>query len=282
VKSFRFIIVDVFTDKPLAGNQLGVFSNASGMSETLMQRLAAELNFSETVFVLPAEQGGDFRMRIFTPQCELPFAGHPTLGAAFAMAGPLQSNQIRIETPAGIVPVTLEREGAKVVFGRMRQPVPKIEPMGSASEELFEAMGVRSSLLPVDVYDNGVRHACVLLSSFDEVAALDPDLGWLDAFLDGDAVMAFAIEGTRVKARGFAPGVGVPEDAATGSGAGPVALHLARYGKIEWGEEITVSQGDELRRPSTLYATACGSAAKVTSVEVGGSAIVVARGEFSV
>jgi trans-2,3-dihydro-3-hydroxyanthranilate isomerase len=282
LRSFRFIIVDVFTDTPLAGNQLGIFSNASGMSETLMQRLAAELNFSETVFVLPAEQGGDFRMRIFTPRCEVPFAGHPTLGAAFALAGPLQSSLVRIETPVGVVPVTLEREGARVVFGRMRQPVPKIETMGSASEELLEAMGVSASMLPVDIYDNGVRHACVMLSTFDEVAALDPDLGWLNVCLEGAAVMAFALDGNRVKARGFAPGVGVPEDAATGSGAGPVALHLSRYGRIEWGEEITISQGDEIGRPSTLYAAAFGSAAKVLSVEVGGSAVVVARGEFAV
>ena len=281
-RTYRFTIVDVFTDTPLAGNQLAVFSNATDLSDELMQRLAAEMGFSETTFVLPPEAGGSFRMRIFTPVCELPFAGHPTLGTAFAMAGPLQSSLVEIETGVGIVPVALEREGAKVVFGRMRQPTPTIALFGSATEELLAALGVTGSVLPVELYDNGVPHLFVCLPGFAEVGALAPDMRRLDAVAGDAGVSAFAVEGTRVKTRMFAPELGVGEDAATGSAAGPLAVHLARHGLVPWGDEIVISQGAEIGRPSTLYARVEGSADGVTCVEVGGRAVVVARGEFAV
>ena len=282
MQTYRFMIVDVFTDTPLAGNQLAVCSNATGLTDDLMQRLAAEVNFSETTFVLPAQAGGDVRMRIFTPTRELPFAGHPVLGTAFALAGPLQSNVLRMETGVGIVPVTLEREGAKVVFGRMSQPVPTIEPFGNAEEELFEALGVKGSVLPVERYDNGVKHVLVSLSSFDEVASLTPNIAWIEEVVRGGGVSTFAVENGRVKTRMFEPEIGIGEDAATGSAAGPIAVHLARHGVIGWGNEITISQGAEIGRPSTLYATARGSNDAIAEVEVGGSAVVIARGELGI
>ena len=282
MQTYRYMIVDVFTETPLAGNQLGVFSNATGMPDELMQRLAAELGFSETTFVLPAEQGGDFRMRIFTTTREIPFAGHPTLGTAFALAGPLQSVVLRIETGMGIVPVAMEREGAKVVYGRMEQPIPTFQSFGPAADELFEALGVAGSVLPVDVYDNGVKHVYVTLSSFAEVAALKPDYGWLAAFLGETCANVCAVENGCVKTRMFAPELGANEDAATGSAAGPLAVHLARHGVMPWGKDVVVLQGAEIGRPSTLYAAAYGSAEEITAVDVGGSAVVVARGEFRV
>ncbi|HEY5541432.1 MAG TPA: PhzF family phenazine biosynthesis protein [Coriobacteriia bacterium] len=280
--TYRFMIVDVFTETPLAGNQLAVFSNATGMPDELMQRLAAEMGFSETAFVVPPTGGGDFRMRIFTPTRELPFAGHPTLGTAFAMAGPLQSVVLRIETGVGIVPVAMEREGAKVVYGRMQQPIPSVKPFGSATEELFQALCVTGSTLPVDEYDNGVRHVFVGLRSFAEVAALRPDVRRIGAVVHDAGVSTFAVEDGRVKTRMFAADLGVVEDAATGSAAGPLAVHLARHGVIAWGEQITIAQGAEIGRPSTLYARAEGSGDAITAVDVGGSAVVVARGEFLV
>jgi trans-2,3-dihydro-3-hydroxyanthranilate isomerase len=281
MQSYRFMIVDVFTDAPLAGNQLAVFSNATGMPEERMQSLAREMGFSETTFVLPPEQGGDFRMRIFTPARELPFAGHPTLGTAFALAGPLQSVLVRIETAAGIVPVALEREGAKVVFGRMQQPIPTVAPYDRA-DELLEALGVAASLLPIEAYDNGVRHVFVTLTTADDVAALKPDLGRLEELLGATGVSVSAVEGGRVKTRMFGPGLGVGEDAATGAAAGPLAAHLARHGLVAWGDTVVISQGVEIGRPSTLYAWAEGSADQVTRIDVGGSAVVVGRGEFRV
>src|SRR5436190_5377655 len=123
MSSYRYVLVDVFTDTPLAGNQLAVFTDGRGLDEGTMQNLARELNLSETVFVLPAEAGGHARIRIFTPSVELPFAGHPTLGSAFVLAGPLQVPEIRLETLRGIVPVALERQQNRIVFGRMTQPL---------------------------------------------------------------------------------------------------------------------------------------------------------------
>ncbi|MDY0339583.1 MAG: PhzF family phenazine biosynthesis protein [Coriobacteriia bacterium] len=280
-RTYRFVIVDVFTDTPFTGNQLGVFTNAAGLSDDEMLMLARELHFSETTFVLPPEGDGDVRMRIFTPVRELPFAGHPTLGTAFVLAGPLQKVILKIETARGTVPVVLDREGARIAFGRMDQPIPAIEPYADP-EPLFAALGVSGSLLPVERYDNGTPHLYVMLETEAEVATLTPDIAAIGALVGPTGVCCFAVEGTRLKARMFGPELGVAEDPATGSAAGPLAVHLVRHGLIEWGEEITIAQGAEVNRPSTLYARAEGDADGITRVEVGGSARVVARGEFLV
>src|ERR671937_52996 len=127
---FRYVIADVFTGTPLTGNQLAVYTDARDIPEERMQDIAREMNFSETVFVLPPKQGGHVHIRIFTPSTELPFAGHPTLGSAFVLAGPLQLVEIRLETGAGVIPITLEREGARIVFGWIEQPIPTWEAFG--------------------------------------------------------------------------------------------------------------------------------------------------------
>src|SRR5256714_10734127 len=139
--AFRYVVVDVFTDTPLEGNQLAVFTDAREIPEEQLQSLAREMNLSETVFVLPTDADADVRIRIFTPAAEIPFAGHPTLGTAFVLGMPLQKMVIRIETGNGVVPVELEREGARIVFGRMQQPIPSIEAYGEA-DELLAALGV--------------------------------------------------------------------------------------------------------------------------------------------
>jgi len=279
VPTLRYVVADVFTDTPLEGNQLAVFTDGRDLDGETMQALARETKFSETVFVLPTEADADVRIRIFTPAAEIPFAGHPTLGTAFVLGMPLQKPVIRIETGNGVVPVELEREGARIVFGRMQQPIPSVEPYQDA-DELLDALGVAESKLPVEVYDNGLRHVYVCLGSEEEVAAVKPDLERLAR--NGAALTAncFAGEGRRWKTRMFAPGGGVPEDPATGSAAGPLALHVARHGLAPFGEEIEISQGAEIDRPSKLYARVEGSAENVERVEVGGSVVVVARGEF--
>ncbi len=276
---FRYVVADVFTDRPLAGNQLAVFTDAREIPEELLLPLAKEMNFSETVFVLPAAGDGHVRLRIFTPAAELPFAGHPILGTAFVLAGPLQLLEIRLETPAGVVPVRLEREGARIVFGRMEQPLPAWRPY-ERRDELLAALGVERSELPVDVYDLGPTHAFVALADEEQVARVHPDFTALAGH--GVGANCFAGAGRQWKLRMFAPSSGVPEDPATGSAAGPLAVHLARYGRIAFGDEIEISQGVELGRPSTLYARAEGSGAELERVEVGGSAVIVARGEFRV
>jgi trans-2,3-dihydro-3-hydroxyanthranilate isomerase len=279
VPTFRYVVADVFTNTPLEGNGLAVFTDARELPEEQLQPLARELNLSETVFVLPAEAGGHARIRIFTPAAELQFAGHPTLGTAFVLAAPLQLEEIRLETGAGVVPVRLERDGLRIVFGWMSQPLPTVSPVEDDAEVLA-ALGVERSELPVEVYDNGIQNMYVALASEEEVAALDPDMGRLARIEATLGVSCFAGSGARWKTRMFAPKNGVPEDPATGSAAGPLALHLARHGRIAFGDEIQISQGAEIGRPSTLHARVEGSADQVERVEVGGSAVVVARGEF--
>jgi trans-2,3-dihydro-3-hydroxyanthranilate isomerase len=281
MRSFRYVLADVFTDRPLAGNQLAVFTDARDLDELTMQALALELGLSETVFVLPPREGGTVRIRIFTPRNEIPFAGHPCLGTAFVLGAPLQLGVIALETGNGIVPVELERDGSgRIHFGRMTQPLPTVAPYDRA-DELLAALGVGASELPVEVYDNGVRHAFVVLPSKEDVARLEPDPSAL-ARLDLVGALACAGAGTSWKSRMFSPLDGVGEDAATGSAAGPLACHLARHGVVPWGEEIEIEQGTEIGRPSTLYARAAGAGQEIESVQVGGSAVTVARGEFRV
>jgi trans-2,3-dihydro-3-hydroxyanthranilate isomerase len=277
VATYRYVVVDVFTSVPLTGNQLAVFTDAREIPEEQLQRLAKEMNFSETTFVYPPESDGHVRMRIFTPSSELPFAGHPTLGTAFVLAAPLQLVEIKLETGSGTIPVQLEREGPRIVFGRMTQPVPTIEQF-DAADELLAVLGVESQL-PVEVYDNGIAHVFVTLATEQDVAALRPDFQQLGDF-GSVGINCIAGSGSRWKSRMFGVGLGMSEDPATGSAAGPLALHLARHGRIAFGEEIEIVQGVEIGRHSTLFARVDGSADAIERVEVGGSAVVVARGEF--
>jgi trans-2,3-dihydro-3-hydroxyanthranilate isomerase len=275
---YQYVVVDVFTDTPLEGNPAAIITDARGIPADRMQRVAREFNLSETVFVLPAESGGDARVRIFTPSAELPFAGHPVLGTAVVLGETAGRQLVRLETGAGVVPVELARQNGRVVSGRMRQPVPSWEPYEMAGE-LLAALGVQASGLPVEAYRNGPRHVYVELPSEDAVASLQPDQGAF-AKLPGTGFACFAGSGSRWKSRNFAPGLGVPEDPATGSAAGPLAVHLARHGRIAFGQEIEISQGTEIGRPSRLHARATGTADRIDSVEVAGGAVIVARGEL--
>ena len=274
----RYLIADVFTGTPLEGNPLAIFPDGRGLAADTMQRVARELNLSETVFFLPPEDTGDVRLRIFTPANELPFAGHPVLGSAFVLGETLGTEALTLETGAGPIPVDLERDGGgQITFGRMEQNVPVPEPY-EQTEALLAAIGVPRSGLPVEAYRNGPRHVYVELASEAEVAALRPDQGALGHL--PVAVSTFAGQGAAWKTRVFTPFHGVPEDPATGSAAGPLAVHLARHGRTGFGQEIEIRQGEEIGRPSRLYARAEGSADKVERVLVGGSAVIVGRGEY--
>ena len=275
---FRYVICDVFTDAPLAGNPLAVFTDARLIPEKLLQAIAREMNLSETVFVYPAAKGGHARIRIFTPFNELPFAGHPVLGSAFVLAAPLQLPTIVLETGIGLVPIVLERDGPRITFGRMTQPLPTVsaEPAAAA---IVAALGGVKPVLPVERYVNGPTHVLVTVGSTDDVAKLTPDFGAL-AKATSAGVSCFAGSGRHYKTRMFAPGHGINEDPATGSAAGPLACHLVRHGRLAPGDEIEISQGVEIGRPSTLFARASGMRERIESVEVGGCAVTVARGEF--
>jgi trans-2,3-dihydro-3-hydroxyanthranilate isomerase len=279
MRTFRYVLCDVFTDRPLTGNPLAVFTDGRGLDSETQQAIAREMNLSETVFVFPAESGGQAKIRIFSPKVEMPFAGHPTLGSAFVLAGPMQSNEIRLETGIGVINVRLEREGPRVVFGWMDQPVPQIQRF-AREQELLAALGLGAAALPIDEYDNGPRHAIVIVDDPAAVDALAPDLGRLAELPYTISVAAGS--GTRWATRVFAPGLGVAEDPATGSAAGPLAVHLARHGRIQFGEHIYITQGKSLGRPSELVASAHGSAGELNRVEVGGAAVVIGRGELRI
>ncbi len=278
----RYTIADVFTDEPLQGNQVAVFTDASGLSAETMQRAAREMNLSETVFVFRAEDpGAHLRVRIFTPSTELPFAGHPVLGTAFVVGRAMGSNVVRLETGLGIVPVTLLRSnGGAPYYGEMEQFVPPVEPF-EAVDELVAALGAAPDhgALPIEGYRNGPVHVYVEFPSEDAVAALRPDMGALER-LGVYGINCFAGSGERWKTRMFGPALGVPEDPATGSAAGPLAVHLARHGRVPFGTDIEIVQGVEIGRRSVLRARAEGSAERVERVFVGGSAVIVARGEY--
>jgi trans-2,3-dihydro-3-hydroxyanthranilate isomerase len=276
---FRYVIADVFTGEPLTGNQLAVYTDARNIPEERLQDIAREMNFSETVFVFPPTDGdAHVHIRIFTPAQELPFAGHPTLGSAFVLAGPLQLTEIRLETGIGVVPVRVDREGARISFGWMTQNVPTWKPYEREADALA-ALGVERSALPVEEYENGPRFVAIALESQDAVAAVDPSLGELRK-LGELGFMTFAGEGDRWKTRMFGPALGVAEDPATGSAAGPLGVHLLRHRLIESGQEIELTQGTEIKRPSKLHVRVTGTPDQIESVEVGGEAVIVANGEL--
>jgi trans-2,3-dihydro-3-hydroxyanthranilate isomerase len=265
---FRYVVCDVFTDTPLEGNQLAVFTDARALDTETMQALAHEINFSESTFVLPAEAGGHAKIRTFTPLAEIPFGGHPTLGTAFVLGGPLQTPELRLETGRGIVPVRLERDESRIVFGRMDQPIPSVQPY-EAQAELLAALGVERSELPVELYDLGMRHVYVSLRSEDEVANLRPDLGRLDLPPDL-GINCFAGSGKRWKTRMFAPGGGIAEDPATGSAAGPLLLYMHEHLGLD---HLEIDQGVEMGRPSRLIADI-----EDGRVRVGGDVVVLVTG----
>lgn len=272
----RYLLLDVFTDTPLSGNQLAVFPDGRAFTDAGMQRIARELNLSETVFLLPANGKGDALARIFTPRVELPFAGHPVLGSGIVVAWALEREEIELLTHRGPVPLKISRGESWTAFARMEQPIPSWEPY-LAADELLAAVGVRSSLLPIDIYRNGPQHAFIELDDEGAVASLSPNSAALE-MLGDIGVSCFAGRGQRWKTRMFAPGIGVPEDSATGSAAGPLALHLARHGRIAFGEEIEIHQGEELHRNSVLFARAVGSNAAIERIEVAGSVVLVGTG----
>jgi trans-2,3-dihydro-3-hydroxyanthranilate isomerase len=274
-----YAVADVFTENPLEGNPVAVFFDAQGLEAQDMQRIARELNLSETTFVFPPPAGADVHVRIFTPVNELPFAGHPTLGTAVVLGQRGHSGTLRMATAMGTIPFELERDGEGVVrAASMVQPVPTWLPYEHA-DVLIDGLGIEGSTLPVEVYHIGPRHVFVGLPTIEALSAVKPDLRVL-ATLPDVAVNCFAGAGRYWRMRMFSPAYGVAEDAATGSAAGPLALHLIRHGLSEFGTAIEILQGVEMGRRSLMRATIHGSMDAIGPIEVSGAATVVARGEL--
>jgi trans-2,3-dihydro-3-hydroxyanthranilate isomerase len=280
VRPLRYVVVDAFTTTPLSGNPVAVFLDADDLSAQQMQALARELNLSETTFVLRAQHpNADHRVRIFTPVNELPFAGHPLLGTAVALGNICGASVLALETARGVIPFTVEYSNATATAASMRQPIPTWEPY-EHTEFLLRALGIDEPTVPVIAYRNGPRHVLVG-TSVERLVQLVPDHRML-AELPDMAAHAFARDGDRWRNRMFSPAYGVVEDAATGSAAGPLAIHLALHGFARFGDPVEILQGVEIGRPSTMHARIVGDGLHIERVDVWGCAVQVAQGSFHV
>lgn len=263
---------------------MAVFEGRDGVSDGDLTLLAKEFNFSEVTSVASPNSDGSVPVRIFTPASEIRFAGHPLLGTAAALSSQNRETRSSLVCGIGAIEITLNWQSERTAEAWMTQRVPVVEAF-PASDGLLEVLGVSSSILPVDLYDNGMAHVFVALKDEAAVAELRPNLQGLATFTASFGLHAgincFARTDHGWKTRMFAPGDGVDEDPATGSAAGPLAVHLARHGLLHWGEETEIQQGAEVGRPSLLRAKVVGSVDGVEDVLVGGRVDVLGKGEMS-
>ncbi|HZM63226.1 MAG TPA: PhzF family phenazine biosynthesis protein [Vicinamibacterales bacterium] len=293
-----YLHYDVFTSDPFAGNQLAVFTDARGLDGPRMQRLACEMNFSESTFILPSERPGtDIRMRIFTPHVEMPMAGHPTIGSTFALAhaGVIRPGTTRFVfgLNVGPTPVDLEWQNGALAFAWMTQLPPKFSPPLEARAQAAAALGLQLTDLvpdlPVQEITCGVSYLMVPLRDRTTVDRAVADLTALKTLLTGDsAVFLFSVDsgssGQSVYSRMFAPGLGVTEDPATGSASGPLGCYLVHH-RIVSGDaarSIVSQQGVAMGRPSRIHIAIGGGPEAINDVKVGGQAVLVGRGEIVV
>nr|BFD42010.1 phenazine biosynthesis protein PhzF [Pseudomonas sp. FFPRI_1] len=274
----EYAIIDAFASVPLEGNPVAVFFKADDLSAEQMQGIAREMNLSETTFVLQPRNGGDWRIRIFTPVNELPFAGHPLLGTAIALGALTDNHRLYLETQMGTIVFELERQAGRVIAASMDQPIPTWSALGRDAE-LLSALGISASTFAIEIYHNGPRHVFVGLPSIEALSALHPDHRALSNFHDM-AINCFAGAGRHWRSRMFSPAYGVVEDAATGSAAGPLAIHLGRHGQVPFGQQVEILQGVEIGRPSLMFARAEGRADDLKRVEVSGNGVTFGRGSI--
>jgi trans-2,3-dihydro-3-hydroxyanthranilate isomerase len=271
VTRHEYVLVDVFTDRKFGGNQLAVFRDGKGVRDDLMQAAAKELNLPETTFVVPAEHGGDHKLRIFTPARELPFAGHPTVGTAYVLSDS-HDGTLRLEEQVGTLEVTV-RDG----FTEMEQPLPTFEPVADrAAVAASLALDDRDlePALPIEVGSSGNRFMFVAVRTLDAVKRASPR-GL------AEAAYIFTTQtvepGSTVHGRMYAPWQGIAEDPATGSANGPLGAYLVRHGLSD-GSRIVSEQGFEMGRPSLLYVRVGGGRDRITSVHVGGRCAIAGGG----
>jgi len=303
MKEYRFIQVDVFTDRPFGGNPLAVFPEAEGLTTEEMQRLAREMNLSESTFVLPTRApAADFKVRIFTPAKELPFAGHPVVGTHWVLAhlGRVSLRQpvtrVRFELGVGVLPADLRVANGRVERVVMTQGRPTFQAVLEDVTDLAAGLGLAPEAiietgLPVQVVSTGVPQMMVPVRSLAEVQALDPAglnvtaLNRACHAVGTECVLVFTFETERPEAtahvRVFAPLLGVPEDPATGSANGALGAYLVHQRAMPLTEPTTYilsEQGAEIDRPSTLYVEVDHKDKETTAVRVGGQVAPVAEG----
>ena len=299
--ALSYLHYDVFTAEPLLGNQLAVFTDARGLDTARMQRLAREMNFSESTFILPAEQPGtDIRMRIFTPASEMPMAGHPTIGSTFALAktGVITPGSARFVFGLNIgpIPVDLEWKGDDLSFAWMTQSVPTFGQVVEDRAAVAGALGLDARDLmpdlPIQQVSCGVPFLFVPLR---DRTAVDRAISNASAFrrltttigLDVPIFM-FSVDPPgspdTAYSRMFAPDFGIVEDPATGSASGPLGCYLVHHGLVagEAARRMTSLQGVAMGRTSRIHISIEGARDAIHHVRVGGEAVLVAHGELLV
>jgi trans-2,3-dihydro-3-hydroxyanthranilate isomerase len=280
---------DVFTSRPLEGNSLAVFLDGRGLTDAEMQALATEMNLSETTFILPrdaaTERERGIRVRIFTVQEELPFAGHPTLGTAFALRGQSGAKQVVLELNVGKVPVNFE-DAASPAFGEMTQ----IDPTFGMQHErsvIAEATGLRvedfDDSLPIQSVSTGLAYTVTPLKSLAVIRDLQINMGRATEYLartGGKFFYFVSREAVDREARLHARMLFYNgEDPATGSAAGCAAAWMVAHGVAKPDERVLIEQGVEMKRPSRIFVRASRIDNRVVNVRVGGHAIEIMRGE---
>jgi trans-2,3-dihydro-3-hydroxyanthranilate isomerase len=293
LRRFPFLQLDVFSSRPFEGNSLAVFPDGRGLSDLDMQALAREMNLSETTFVLPRdpaiERERGVRVRIFTVQEELPFAGHPTLGTAFALRGSTGATEVVLDLNAGRVPVRFEDSPGQPVFGEMTQVDPKFGLIHDR-ETVVRATSLRDGdidpSLPIQTISTGLPFTIVPLRGLDVIRRLQVDLVRAGEYLKqtgGGQFFYFVARETvdraaRLHARMLFYG---GEDPATGSAAGCATAWMVAHGVAQPDERVLIEQGIEMLRPSRIFVRASRVDNRVVNVRVGGNVVEVLRGEVS-
>jgi len=289
-RRFPFDQVDVFTSKPFEGNSLAVFPDARGLSDEQMQAIAREMNLSETTFVLPrdadTERQRGVRVRIFTVQEELPFAGHPTLGTAFYLRGSSSASEVTLDLNVGKIPVRFAETPGQPVFGEMTQADPQFGATHDR-EEVARASGLNygdiDPSLPIQAISTGVPFTVVPLRGLETIRNMNVDLkgsadylaktgGKFFYFVTRDTVDPQATLHARMI---FYNG----EDPATGSAAGCAAAWMVANGIVEADKLVLIEQGLEMRRPSRIFVRASKRDDRVVNVRVGGNVVETVHGE---
>lgn len=295
-----FHTLDVFTHQTFGGNPLGVFPDAAHLPSELMQRIALEMNLSETVFLGPPEGDGDARVRIFTPGREVPFAGHPTVGTAIFLAARgvgRDEGRLVLEENVGPVPVELRFEGDDPVFAKFTTALlPEHRPSPHAKAELAAMVGLEEgdiggagpgdAPLQPEMVSCGLEYFVIPIRTVDAIRSAVLDTArWQRLLADQWAHHVYLVcmeaEGADVdvRVRMFAPGSGVPEDPATGSAAAALGGYLsAADRRTEASLSWTVEQGIEIGRPSLLHVEADRDGGTTSAVRVGGGAVFVSEG----
>ena len=285
------LFVDVFTDMAYAGNQLAVFPDADDMHAEQMQKLAKEINYSEITFILPSrDNDADYDIRIFTPNFEIPFAGHPTLGTAYTImhllnSWPKDKDTIQLKTKVGVIP--LKKQGDLIW---MKQNVPKFYRQYDDYHEIAALVGLSeadiSRDVPVEEVSTGNNLLMIPVKSLKAIQKANGHVNHLKTFFEHSEALApylFTLETTNpdasVHTRFFGPHIGILEDPATGSAAGPLTAYLLKYHLFGSSFDIINEQGIEMGRPSRIHMRGSLDADQY-DVRIGGQSAYVGRGKF--